>query len=170
MTTSADTNANKTPPLDEEGQFSGDLKLEDPYFVPEGYFDELQKNLMERIRSENEQSLRFRRASRSIALYAAAAVVLLATVSAVLFYTLRPTAFQDAASIQITLDDLEAASLIDEFNESSIIDEVVASTDPSVLTEEASGIDGSMLEEVSPADIIQYLLETNNIESLTYEL
>lgn len=156
--------------MNEEDPFRDGLKLEHPYTVPDGYFDELQKELMTRVGMEERLPRRISPANRYRVLYAAAAIFLLATTGTVLYFTLRPSTSPVLVSAGITVDDIEAAGLLDELNESSIIEQVIVSTDRAFSGNESPTNSSSMLDGLSTEEIIEYLLETNDIESLTYEL
>jgi hypothetical protein len=167
---------------DQSSNFSLEgLKKENPFRVPDGYFDELPLRINERI-DVNPVIKRYRRIHPGIFAAAASVVVLLGLVMFLRTNGIK-TEFNTEASYASVSDThivnhLEKAILNGELDETELLDAVVdkpsktSVSQPAAVTKEkvvvAKKVD--ILKTVSDDEIIDYLVQHNSPTTSTSEI
>jgi len=149
-----------------------DLKKENPFRVPDGYFDELPLRINERIEA-NPVIKKYRRIHPGVFAAAASVVILLGLVMFLRTNGIKTEFNTEAttyASVSDThvVDHLEKAILNGELAESDLVDAVVGKSSKTSVSQptEKSKVAGSekkdILKNVSDEVIIEYLIQQEN--------
>lgn len=164
----------RTSHLNNNGDHSPELpegfeKFRNPdnFIVPEGYFESFQQRLTNKIR-EQKTGIRPIRSKR-IMIPAAALFVLLLGISAVLVFTRNQEISPAVNYPHVTVDDLDAAFMTDNLNESMVVDHLLTTTGDE---QQGEAVEFTIDDSGYPSseEIIEYLMQSNDIESLLITL
>lgn len=136
-----------------------------PFSTPQGYFDDFAARLGHRIAKESNPKARAIHIRRSTWL-AAASLVLLASLASVLILRQPSNPAEELSTLSgINVQDIAESGLLNDLDDYTLL-EYFPESNISLLEDEIS----QAANEISDEEIRQYLLESNQIESLIQTL
>lgn len=159
---------NKPEPY-EKGSFSENFR-ENPFRVPEGYFDSFHERLLERLDGESHNKpVPLLKIPRKLIAAAALVFVLLSIGTVVLTRYYMKTEPVGLPNFSLTLGDLEAIYGMDRFDEYTLVSFYLENTlefQGEADIRDAISSDSNITNE----DIQEYLIESNELENLLLNL
>ena len=156
---------------DTAGHFPENLK-ENPFTVPEGYFESFNERLMEKIVQESPSKVTpVYRISRKVLATAAVVIIFLALGSVLLvryYHRPAPAALPD---FTVTLNDLDEGLGMERFDEFTLVSFYLENSEELNYQENGTTMEKLSVDStISNKDIEQYLIESNQLENLLLNL